>query len=217
LRWVQPGTAETRRSIARRRFVIVLFPSVVHMPKAHPDSLLSSSVSVSQYIEMEKNACSNEIAKFAFQRFSERYIGPFSNNTNKNGFIMMASACLLIEALESFWNGWRKSPNSSLAFSQFFDRNEGFSDFHGHSKDFYTHVRCGIMHQGETTGGWHIRRDLGQLFFAPSRTIDATKFLGEMENSLSNYCKSLQHSPWDHPQWKNFRKKMDAICKNTMR
>lgn len=163
---------------------------------------------------MEKAADRDGIANFIYERFHERYITPFDNN-NKSGFIMLASGCLMIEALESFWQGWPKSPNSALAFCQFFDREDRFSLLHGYSQEFYTHVRCGIMHQGETTGGWHIRRDLRVLFDSPSKTIDATVFLREMDGSLSDYCAKIKTAQWECKQWSNLRKKMKGICANT--
>lgn len=175
------------------------------------DSLLSSSTTVSQYLAMEKARNKDGISNFV----RERYINPFDNNSKKSGFIMMASACLMIEALESFRQGWRKSPNSALAFCQFFDREGRFSPLHGYAKDFYAHVRCGIMHQGETTGGWHIRRDLSVLFDSPTKTIDATVFLAEMDDSLSDYCTNINTASWESEQWKSLRKKMKDICANT--
>ena len=179
--------------------------------------MLSSSASVEKYLEMEKEKNGPGIAKFVRERFSERYIKPFDGNKNKNGFIMMASACLMIEALESFWQGWRRSPNSALAFCQFFDRNGRFASLRDFSQEFYTHIRCGIMHQGETTGGWHIRRDLRMIFDSATKTVDATRFLKEMDGSLSDYCASLEKAAWDSDQWNNFRKKMKDVCANTKR
>ena len=179
------------------------------------ESLLSSSTSVEKYLAMEKAKNVSGIAGFIKERFAERYIKPFDKNHNKNGFIMMASSCLMIEALESFWQGWRKSPNSALAFCQFFDRNGRFASLRGFSQEFYTHIRCGIMHQGETTGGWHIRRDCKVIFDSATKTVDATLFLKEMADSLSDYCTSLEKAEWDSEQWKNLRKKMKDICANT--
>lgn len=183
------------------------------------DSLLSSSTTVGQYLEMEKAKDRKGIASFIrkrFQeRFQERYVLPFDQNPKKSGFIMMASACLMIEALESFWHGWRKSPNSALAFCQFFDREDRFLPFRGHANAFYTHVRCGIMHQAETTGGWHIRRDLGVLFDSPTKTIDATVFLREMDCSLTDYFDRLCTVTWESEEWKKLRKKMNDVCANT--
>jgi len=181
------------------------------------ETLLSSSVSVSQYRAMEKNQSHNEIADFIHKRFHERYIRPFDKNANKNGFIMMASACLMIEALESFWQGWPKSPNSALAFCQFFDRQDAFSALRGRSQKFYINVRCGILHQGETTGGWHIRRDLRSLFEPATTTIDATRFLKEMAGTLADYRALLTASEWNSEVWRNLRKKMKAVCANVER
>ncbi|MFZ2541918.1 MAG: hypothetical protein WAW75_09135 [Gallionella sp.] len=179
------------------------------------DSLLSSSTSVSQYLEMEKTRNQEEISKFIYERFHERYIKPFDKNPNTNGFIMMASACLMIESLESFWQGWSKSPHSALAFCQFFDRNSRFLPLRGYAQEFYAHVRCGIMHQGETTGGWHIRRDIKVLFDSHTKTIDAKVFLSEMDGTLKDYCTELKTTSWESGLWKNFRKKLKNICTNT--
>ena len=179
------------------------------------DPLLSSSIVVNRYLEMEKEKDTEGIATFVYERFYERYIKPFNCKEHKNGFIMMASACLMIEALESFWQGRDKSQGSSRCFGLFFDRNDRFSSFRGFSQEFYSHVRCGIMHQGETTGGWRIRRDLCVLFDSTNKTINATRFLKEMEDSLSEYCASLKKAAWDSEQWKNLRKKMKFICVNT--
>lgn len=180
------------------------------------DSLLSENTTVSQYLAMEQSKDVDAIATFIYQRFHERYIRPFDVDPKiKNGFIMMASSCLMIEALESFWNGWRKSPDSALAFCQFFDRNGRFSSLKGQSQEFYTNVRCGIMHQAETTGGWHIRRDLLTLFDKATKTIDATAFLSAMEGSLSDYCGVLRTAAWDSERWKKLKKKMKDVCANT--
>jgi len=179
------------------------------------ESLLSSSTTVMQYREMEREKNDDGIIKFFEERIKERYIQPFDGNNNKNGFIMMASACLMIESLESFWQGWKKSPNSALAFCQFFSRNPRFDAIRGLTQEFYKNVRCGIMHQGETTDGWHIRRDKSELFEVQTKTVDATKFLKEMENALNDYCKILESEPWDGEVWKRFRKKMNNVCNNT--
>jgi len=186
------------------------------MKRDKTESHLSSSTTVEKYREMERNKDVNGIVKFVKERFEERYVSPFEKNPNKNGFIMMASACLMIEALESFWQGWKKSPNSALAFCQFFERNPRFDAIRGLSQEFYSHVRCGIMHQGETTGGWHIRRDLIKLYQKSTNTIDATVFLREMKKALADYCTTLQREPWDSRVWKKFQKKMDDVCNNTI-
>ena len=94
-------------------------------------SYLSTSTTVEKYREMEKAGDIEGIVGFFENRIKERYITPFHESQNKNGFIMMASACLMIESLESYWQGWRKSPNSSLAFCQFFSRHPRFDVIRG--------------------------------------------------------------------------------------
>ena len=179
------------------------------------DSLLSSSITVSAYLAMEKSKDRSNISRFIRERFHERYVAPFDGNHRKNGFIMMASACLMVEAMESFWNGWKKSPKSSDAFKQFFCREERFLSLHEYAQEFYEHVRCGILHQGETTGGWHIRRDLGILFDDSTKTIDATVFLSAMDCSLTDYVQRLSNASWGCDEWKKFRRKMKSLCANT--
>ena len=70
------------------------------------------------------------------------------------------------------------------------------------------------MHQGETTGGWHVRRK-GKLFDHNTKTVNATEFLELMENSLNEYCDELRSNDWEDKIWIKFRKKMKHVCKNT--
>ena len=64
----------------------------------------------------------------------------------------MANCCLLIETLQSFKNGWEDSGNkSALAFRQFLSTEKNFEVFLNKEQEFYANVRCGILHQGETT------------------------------------------------------------------
>lgn len=155
----------------------------------------------------------NAIAEAIRRRFTERYVAPARGNS-RHGFTMMAVACLMIEALESFRQGWEKSDNrSKSAFCFFFDRSEPFAAFRGHAQLFYTHVRCGILHQAETTGGWRIRRDRSLLFDAAALTVNAESFLNALEEVLSGFCDDLKAVPWDGPEWTRVRKKMDAIVR----
>jgi hypothetical protein len=177
-------------------------------------------VTIEKYRKWEKGNNKKEIASFIFNRFSERYIEPLDSipENKKNGFCIIANCCLMIEALESFHNGWSDTEgrSSQLAFCNFFDRVRLFSDFHGHSYKFYKNVRCGILHQAETTGGWKIRRD-GNLFDYDKLIINATKFFCLLQDYLEQYRKDLESSNLKSEVWKNLRKKMEAIIKNCER
>ncbi len=179
------------------------------------ETLISTTVKILDYKSMEQKEERKNIVEFIKQRFIERYFTPLCQESNKkNGFCTMAVCCLMIEALESFRRGWNNSKgNSELAFCSFFDSNDELKDFHGKAHEFYIHIRCGILHQAETTGGWHIRRR-GKLLYPLTKTINATKFYNILEKCLDNYCNELLQAEWNAKIWKNFRKKMKAIIKN---
>jgi hypothetical protein len=131
---------------------------------------------------------------------------------------MMAVACLMIEALESFRQGW---PDTSfrgagkMAFSSFFNAHDLFAPFRGHAHDFYKGVRCGILHQAETTLGWRIRRD-GELLKIDGaiRTVNAKTFVTALKCALDDYRDQLMAGQWDDKLWKSLRVKMERICAN---
>ena len=182
------------------------------------DVRLSNKITIKDYQQFESDKNREEIAKFIQERFTERYINPLrGDKTKKHGFCTMAICCLMIEALESFWKGWPDTQKKSKkAFQLFFKRclelkSElgKFSD----QADFYEGVRCGILHQAETTNGWRISRK-GDLFDSNTKTINATKFHNELEKVLILYCKELKHEGWDIDIWQNLRKKMDAVINN---
>jgi hypothetical protein len=179
------------------------------------NTMLSSGVSLTKYENMVANGDVPGIADFVEQRFTERYIAPMRvDPKKKNGFTIMAISCLLIEAIESFYQGWPDSNGkSSLAFCNFFDRNEGFAFMRGQGQSFYKNVRCGILHQGETTGGWHVRRS-GPIFDKKTKTINAKVFHDEIARVLKIYCDELRRSDWSAPIWRALRKKMRSVCKN---
>src|SRR6185437_13876903 len=136
---------------------------------------------------------------FVRQRLRERYINPVSRlePSEKNGFSIMAVSCLLIEAYETFRQGWPSSDSkSALAFCYFFDREDRFKDFRGHFRGFYEHVRCGILHQGETTGGWKLTRAATKpLFESCERTINASTFHTLVAEVIDDYSLLLNNEP----------------------
>ena len=176
---------------------------------------LSKCVTVDKYRALEASEDRERIAKFILERFTERYITPLRGR-NKHGFAMMAVSCLMIEALESFRQGWPNTSGGSRskeAFECFFKRcarqNSPLGVF-AKAKDFYKGVRSGILHQAETTKGWRIRRD-GCLYNQTEKIINATQFHNELECALKIYCEELKTSDWDADVWCNLRKKMDSV------
>lgn len=179
------------------------------------------NVTIQQYLDFIVNKDKVQIADFIFQRLHNRYLKPFLfENTIfikqfKNGFSIMANCCLLIETLQSFKNGWGDSNNkSSLAFKQFLSSETNFSVFKNKEQDFYVNIRCGILHQGETTGGWIVNRSGQKLFDNINLVVDSVTFAKELEKSLKNYTDNLKTANWDSELWDNFRIKMRKIISN---
>jgi hypothetical protein len=99
-------------------------------------------------------------------------------------------------------------------FNDFFSsEQEYFAGFKEISPDFYKSVRCGILHQGETTNAWRILRK-GELLNLSERTINASKFIESLEKTLNRYIQSLKDSDFDSDIWKNALTKLDDIIKN---
>jgi hypothetical protein len=189
------------------------------------ETLLSTRVTVGMYREMERNQDREGIADFVHHRFRERYVIPplAIPPEGKSGFLIMGVSCLLIEALESFYQGWESTERtksqpslSKHAFRLFFLRQWRFKDFRDYSTDFYKCVRCGILHQGETTGGWHVLRS-GLLFDEETLTVNATKFHSNISGALDDYRRNLIASGWDSQMWENLRIKMKTTIKNCER
>ncbi len=182
---------------------------------------LASNFCVGDYKRLRREKDRGGIAKFIYKRFSERYLAPLFSipSEKKNGFCMMAIACLMIEALASFRKGWKdtsRKGRGKSAFQSFFDNYEAFAQFREYSEKFYWNVRCGILHQAETKGGWRICRK-GSIFDESSLVVNANAFLKALGNSLYDYCEELKRENWDSTLWKNAIKKIDAICDNCAR
>ncbi len=181
--------------------------------------LLSSSVTITKYRQLEEKKDRAAIADFLKERFTERYVRPLDGDPDmKHGFCTMAISCLMIEALEFFRQGWCDTRNRSReAFCLFFQRcleeELELGVFARLVDDFYKGVRCGILHQAETTRGWRILRK-GPLCNPGTKTINATKFHSELEKALQLYCDTLKRSDWDSVVWQNLRRKMEAVIEN---
>jgi hypothetical protein len=181
-------------------------------------------ITIADYYSYVESQDRKLIADFIFQRLQSRYLKPFQfPDTNfteqfKNGFSIMANCCLLIETLQSFKNGWENSGNkSALAFRQFLSTETNFAVFKNKEQEFYTNVRCGILHQGETTGGWTINREGTDLFDRKTLVVDSIIFAQELEKSLAGYSDKLKAEKWDSETWDNFRTKMRRIISNCER
>jgi len=175
------------------------------------DVKLSTSMTVARYRALEQAGDRHALACFVRERFDERYFRPVEDSRSKHGFALMAIGCLVIEALESFYQGLADTRGKSAEmFRRFLNRGTPLRVFGGRNNWFYRDVRCGILHQAETRGGWRIRR-AGALFDASTRTINASRFLRELRKQVEAYSNQLAQ---DDDCWKRFQIKMQAVCSN---
>lgn len=180
-----------------------------------------ATVTISDYNRMIEQKNKDGISNFIFIRLFSRYIKPFCFDNSeyqeryKNGFSIVANLCLLIETLQSFKNGWGDSEGrSKKAFEQFFHNNANFSELNQKAALIYKNLRCGILHQGETTGGWKITRKGLNFFDTETSTLDAVIFADRMRKALEEYREILKTSDWDSEVWDNFRIKMRKVIHN---
>lgn len=172
---------------------------------------LSSRMTVGRYRELEFLGDRRALGNFIVERFIERYFRPIEGSTNKHGFSLLAIGCLVIETLESFYQGRADTRRiSKRMFHDFFGRDTPLKVFGGGDDWFYRDIRCGILHQGETRGGWRVLRN-GRLLDSSAKTINATQFLRELRKTLAAYAGLLET---DDVCWSQFKKKMNAVCSN---
>ena len=175
-----------------------------------------TAITVRDYSTLHGATDRPKIAGLIRLRFTERYLDPALDNPKRHGFSILAIGCLMVEALESFRNGWSNtSRKSEAAFCSFFQAHDEFKDLRPVAHDFYYAVRCGIRHQAETTDSWRVHREKG--LFAESggvRSVSASEFGERLRSVLDRYHDDLVSGDWNDQIWVKARKKLQAICRN---
>ena len=180
------------------------------------DTLLTwkSQIKVGQVKDWIKAADKGALTKFLHERITERYFDPLRGATN--GFLLMGVSCLVIEAVECYRQGWPDSDRlGTRPFVSFFGRSVAFNAFRPVAERFYKHIRCGILHQGETTGGWTItQKDAAVLVDVDQKRINAALFHKTLEQELANYIADLNAAGITDELWINCISKMYSTIKN---
>jgi hypothetical protein len=134
------------------------------------------------------------------------------------GFAVMALDCLLIETLQQFREGVHQTPggHSEEYFRKFLTQTAFGEHFDEKTAEcFYTHIRCGILHQTEIKGSSRIRIDTPDLVrWTDDRrglVINRKKFHRKLVEVFENYVAQLRDSASQGLREK-FKNKMDAIC-----
>lgn len=145
------------------------------------------------------------------------------------GFSIMALDCLLIETLAQFYLGLKTSDDARCKKGRKMSNTEFYVGFlyrnslrlkevfdtEQKARLFYKTIRCGILHQGETTGSSKIVTNTSSILSGVSNdglTINRSlfhKFLVDQE--YKTYCEKLESN--QPPELRaNMIKKMGYIC-----
>lgn len=162
------------------------------------------------------------------QRLDERYIEPadrliqFENGVSaqykKYGFTILAIDCLLIETLQSFYEGIIDSSGKSKdLFANFLLQRNQFSCYFktkNDAKAFYKNFRCGILHQAQTFNNTKVQV-IGDLISQRDgfTIVNRIKFHEAVKTEVRKYIELLKEKN-DQTLINNFRKKMNFIANN---
>ncbi len=124
------------------------------------------------------------------------------------GFAILARDTVVIEQLQRLRTGQRHVEGQSRnVVTEFLRTAESFRDYFqadGHTEargclcrpcDFYSNVRSGLVHDGETHGGWLVRYGESALLVERDglKVIDRNLFHRAVERELANYIADLRH------------------------
>lgn len=137
-----------------------------------------------------------------------------------SGFVVLALDCALIETLEQFRRGKRKTPQrQGQEYFVSFLTSPGFGEHFSETRAriFYTQIRCGLLHQSEAEGISRIKRG-GTLPLVSdtedhaSLIINKEAFHSLLERVITEYYRALRSA--SNSQLREFfRRKMNAICR----
>ncbi len=197
-------------------------------PKYHASSYLALN------LEVDKNDNWGEATKIFNDRIQGRFVAPVDtivNHTSYNisefsGFAILAIDCLIIETLNQFYKGTDETTGKNWkAFRDFFQRSEHFKNEFPLSKlceIFYSHFRCGLLHQAQTKKQSKIRyaeKRMIQLVdpanINKGLIVDRKLFHDAIKLEIKDYVKKLENptTSGDRTLRHNFIKKMGFITK----
>ena len=152
-------------------------------------------------------------------RIDGRFIAPINilrNNASVNGFVIMAIDCLLIDTFYQFENGLDENFNCNKRnYCSFLYKNfQSLFAASGRAEEFYTKIRCGILHSAQTKTNGILTTDRqspiefqnGVLYVSVESFTDCLiQYFNEYKQKLLNFENQKLRE--------NFIKKMDFICK----
>lgn len=205
----------------------------------HNDPKISPKYRESSYLALnlkaDKNDNWDEATKIFHDRIQGRYVAPVDAIVNHasydirefSGFAILAIDCLIIETLNQFHKGTDETTGKNWkAFRDFFQNSEHFKNEFKTSKIcqvFYSHFRCGLLHQAQTKKQSKIRygeKRMIQLVDSADvdkgLIVDRKLFHDAIKLQIKDYIKKLKNptTSEDRTLRHNFIKKMGFIARH---
>jgi len=181
------------------------------------DFKISPNYFASKWKELELSKKDSADWSIAIDIFEDRINGRFlkqvdelTANKDKNvrafsGFVIIAIDCLLIETIEQFYRGIKRTgkDKDDQMFYDFFQRSselKQFFDTLDKSKVFYNQIRCGILHQAQTKkqSTIHIKKGTPALSWVDANdiqkgiSINRNKFHKAVKAVFTQYLSDLK-------------------------
>jgi hypothetical protein len=164
-------------------------------------------------------------------RLDLRYLNPIRilrehETFEGEGFSILALQCTLIEFLESTVQGVNyrylrrgerccsyEYSDSSKLFADFLCKRHPFArDFDASvAREFYREIRCGLLHEARTKGGWRVRAEApdGTVIDRTRRIVYRNTFQDALDQFIRWYHDAL---PGDVTLQEAFIRKFNSLC-----
>jgi hypothetical protein len=169
-------------------------------------------------------------------RLNRLYFDPIHRLTREpgesgqgEGFAILTIQCAVIEFLAALRRGWSFSHghkeqgkdnhygNSKLLYTTFLMEEAPFADAfttQQRADEFYTDIRCGLVHEGQTKNAWRIWRGQAShpLVDFERKAVYRDVMQRQIEAYLDRYCEELSSV---HELQGAFIRKFDYLYQNT--
>lgn len=193
---------------------------------------IAKGIKNTDYLNLDLNQYTNTdwntAIKSLDQRLTERYLEPVDvliaaesgkkTSEHKFGFTILGIDCLLIETIQSFYEGITDSTGRSRQlFTAFLMQRSRFKTYFPtqiQADEFYKNFRCGILHQAQTFGNTLVRIIGPEMISRRNgtTTVNRKLFHESVRIEKDNYITALQRKD-NFLLLDNFKTKMDYICK----
>lgn len=150
-------------------------------------------------------------------RINGRFIDPINTLRDKvstNGFVIMAIDCLLIDTFYQFEKGLDENANNKENYSKFLrDTFPSLFPTKAKAEEFYTRIRCGILHSAQTKKNGMLTTDrVSPIEFQNSVLyVSVEGFTDCLIQYFNEYKQKLLNAE-NQELRRNFITKMNFIC-----